>query len=205
MMEGEVDGRHERRRRNRAAVVEAMLSLYEEGILQPSSEQVAARSGVSSRSVFRYFDDVEDLARTAVRAQQERVRPLAVIDASPDDPLDVRVRALVAQRVRLLGRIKKVGMVSRVRAPFEPVLLSELTQTRSYLRHQIEVLFRAELSTRDATSAADLVAALDVATSFEAHHLLGEDIGLDEAGIERVMLQMVGSLLGVRDSDASQV
>ena len=41
------DGRQLRRRRNREAVVEALLDLYREGNLRPSTEEIAARSGLS--------------------------------------------------------------------------------------------------------------------------------------------------------------
>ena len=41
------DGRQLRRERNREAVVEALLDLYRDGNLQPSSEEIAARSGLS--------------------------------------------------------------------------------------------------------------------------------------------------------------
>ena len=55
------DGRHERRARNRDAVVDALLALVGDGDLAPSAEAVAARAGLSSRSLFRYFADTEAL------------------------------------------------------------------------------------------------------------------------------------------------
>jgi AcrR family transcriptional regulator len=78
------DGRQLRRRRNREAVVEALLDLYRDGNLSPSTEEIAERSGLSPRSLFRYFDDVNDLVRSAVERQQERAIPLAVIDIAPE-------------------------------------------------------------------------------------------------------------------------
>src|ERR1035438_5413311 len=67
------DGRQLRRRRNRETVVDALLDLYRDGNLRPSTEEIAARSGLSPRSLFRYFDDVDDLTRTAIRHQEHRV------------------------------------------------------------------------------------------------------------------------------------
>ena len=47
------DGRRLRRERNRDAVIEALLDLFGEGNLQPSTDEIAVRSGVSARSLFR--------------------------------------------------------------------------------------------------------------------------------------------------------
>ena len=57
------DGRHARRDRNRLAVVDAMLELYVEGNLDPSSDEIAERAGLSPRSLFRYFEDLDDLGQ----------------------------------------------------------------------------------------------------------------------------------------------
>src|ERR1700676_3605848 len=99
--DGVTDGRQLRRERNREAVVEALLDLYSEGNLNPSTEEIACRSGLSPRSLFRYFDDVDDLIRIAVDRQRTRAIPLVPIDASADAPLAVKVAALIDQRFRL--------------------------------------------------------------------------------------------------------
>ncbi|HQZ33105.1 MAG TPA: TetR family transcriptional regulator, partial [Ilumatobacteraceae bacterium] len=69
------DGRHARRDRNRLAVVDAMLLLYAAGNLEPSSDEIAERAGLSPRSLFRYFDDLDDLVRVAISRQYERLLP----------------------------------------------------------------------------------------------------------------------------------
>ena len=48
-----VDGRRVRRDRNRDAVVDALLTLYGEGNLEPGSAEIAERAGLSPRSLFR--------------------------------------------------------------------------------------------------------------------------------------------------------
>ena len=115
----EGDGRHARRERNRLAVVDAMLALYALGNLDPSSDQIAERARLSPRSLFRYFDDIDELVRVAVARHHERVLPLAELDTTTSAPLDERVRRLVVQRLRLFDGIASVGIVSRLRAPFQ--------------------------------------------------------------------------------------
>ncbi len=74
-----VDGRVERRERNRAAVVDAMVSLLDEGVLDVTLERAAERAGVSVRSVFRYFDGVDDLRRQTTARHFD-----VVVEDAPD-------------------------------------------------------------------------------------------------------------------------
>ena len=73
-----VDGRRARRHRSRDLAVDALLDLLGEGVLRPTAQQVAERSGVSLRSIFRIFDDVETLNAAAAARQLSRVRHLFV-------------------------------------------------------------------------------------------------------------------------------
>src|SRR3954469_716010 len=95
------DGRTARRDRNRESVVQAMLDLFREGNLAPGADEIAARADLSPRSLFRYFDDIDDLTRAAIELQQRRVIPLTALDVDADAPLPARITALVEQRVRV--------------------------------------------------------------------------------------------------------
>src|SRR5665213_888534 len=107
----ESDGRRLRRSRNREAVVDALLALYSEGNLDPSAADVAERSGLSPRSLFRYFTDVDDLARAAIARQYALLMPLAVIALDLDAPLEVRAKSLAERRVNVFETAGKVGLV----------------------------------------------------------------------------------------------
>ena len=74
-----VDGRRASRDRNLNAVVDALLDLFQEGNLRPGADEIAARSGLSRRSVFRYFDALDDLARVAIARQPARVSHLVEV------------------------------------------------------------------------------------------------------------------------------
>ena len=69
---GSTDGRSLRRERNRDSVIEALLALVREGNMDPGGAEIAERAGVSHRSVFRYFDDLGDLIRTAIDTELSR-------------------------------------------------------------------------------------------------------------------------------------
>ena len=56
-----IDGRSERTRRSKDRIVEALLNLYSDGILVPTAQEVADRSGLGIRTVFRHFNEMESL------------------------------------------------------------------------------------------------------------------------------------------------
>ena len=102
------DGRRLRRDRNREAVVESLLNLLDQGVYDPSSEQIAANAvpPVSSRSLFRYFDDVHDLYRATIEEQQRRSVHIVNRDLHAGAPLADRIAAIAEQRAELwkIGR-----------------------------------------------------------------------------------------------------
>ncbi|MEJ6739489.1 MAG: helix-turn-helix domain-containing protein [Actinomycetota bacterium] len=71
-----IDGRTARRDRGRTAVLEAALELFEEENLEPTPEQIALRAGVSARSVYRYFEDRDQLVRAIIAHKQLKILPL---------------------------------------------------------------------------------------------------------------------------------
>src|SRR5271165_1494930 len=115
----ETDGRRLRRALNREAVVDALLDLYSEGNLRPSTDEIAERAGISPRSLFRYFEDADDLAGEAVTRQFGRAMPLLPLCVEADAPFDARVAALADQRLRLFSVVGQAAHVSRLRAPFQ--------------------------------------------------------------------------------------
>jgi AcrR family transcriptional regulator len=190
------DGRQLRRQRNREAVVEALLDLYSQGNLRPSAEEIAIRSGLSPRSLFRYFDDVDDLIREAIDRQIERAIPLVPIDATPDAPVTTKVAALVDQRFRLFGAVGNAAAVARLRSPFQPLLAASLAQNRAFLRSQMQRLFAPELEAMGPEVAAMSLAAADVLASFESRHLLCHDQGLDLDQAKAVMTDALVAIFG---------
>src|SRR4051812_49544719 len=109
----EVDGRRLRRTQNRTAVVQALVDLFEEGVYQPSTSEIAERAGLSPRSLFRYFDDVDDLNRAAIERQLADARPLLDLGVGPDAPTDTKIEHLVAARVRLFETVAPAMRATR--------------------------------------------------------------------------------------------
>ena len=70
------DGRRERSAASRRRILDAMVDLIESGQPAPTAETVAARAGVSLRTVFRHFEEMENLHLEIAAMVFDRVRPI---------------------------------------------------------------------------------------------------------------------------------
>jgi len=180
-----IDGRTLRREENRASVLEALGELYREGVYDPSVAEIAARAGLSPRSLFRYFDDVDDLNRAAIDRMIDGARPLLVLgQVDLALPLVERIEALVDARLQVYDHIAPAARAVRIGAHRHPILAAQLEQGRSFFRGQVERAF-AELD-------AGAVAAADVLLQFESYDLLPRDRA------RAVLVDALTSLLGGR-------
>lgn len=193
------DGRRQRRDRNREAVVQALLSLYNDGNLAPSVDEIAARSGVSARSLFRYFDDVDDLCRAAIEQQQNAVRHLAIIELDTTPPVAERAELLARSRAELFETIESIATVSRLRAPFQLVVADGLAEGRAFLRTQLATLFAPELQQMPPALAAARLATADVIASFESWRLLRDDQHLTRSKAAAAVAEALTALLAPAD------
>ncbi len=140
-----VDGRAARRDRNREAVLDVVIELFTEGHLDPGPDDVARRVGLSSRSVYRYFEDRDALLRAAIDRQQERVLPLYLIHGIGQGDLDDRIERFVTARMQLYEAIAATARASRARALVNPILREQVGETRRLLGEQVDQQFDPEL------------------------------------------------------------
>ena len=185
-----VDGRHQRRVRNREAVVEAILGLLDDGLAQPTALDVSARSGVSMRSIFRLFDDMEALHRAAIERQTERLTAL-LVELPDSGPLADRVEALVANRADVFESVSPVRRLANRLAATSPPIRAELARLGRFLRTQLALTFASELRRGDEL----LLDALDVATCWDTWERLRSAQGLSPAEARRTVTLTVTALL----------
>jgi len=167
-----VDGRSARRERNRREIVDALLELIREGTIDASAAEVAARAGLSERSLFRYFDDVNDLYGEVCAVQYSRIQPRAAIDGFGRGATVDKVKAFVEQRIALHKAIDRVGVAARAHAHRNPVIAKQLVDARALLRKQITEHFAAELAEMDDAHRRAVVATIDLCTMYEAIEML---------------------------------
>jgi len=189
------DGRLARRDRNRAAVLDAMLALFTEGDLDPSPEQVAARAGISPRSVYRYFEDREALLRAAISHHLDGVWHLYVFHGIGDGPLDARLDEFATHRVRLFEAIGATARATRIRAATDEILREQLELTRRALRDQIEKQFAPELDAMPARTRRARVAAIDALAELEALDHYRYHRGFSTTQTEALLADAIRALL----------
>ena len=138
------DGRRMRTERGRAAVVEELLALVNQGI-HPTVAEIAEQSGVSERTVFRYFPDRESMyIAIAVEIFPKIAHCFSL--KPPKAGLDERLRGLVQLRVEMTEVAGKYA--DWVESTDKPTI-AQTTITalrREQMRRQIAVWLAPELS-----------------------------------------------------------
>ena len=165
------DGRRLRAARNHEAVVDAVLEIVRERppetIRLPSAAEVAQRAGVSERTVFRHFADLDSLFLAAAA----RLRPIheEYMGPRPDAP-DVadRIASIVRLRSKLFEEIAPVRRVAIHLSHTQPVVVEQLAVSYSAARAQIADVFEPELSRLDGRRRPIVLEALDLATSWSS-------------------------------------
>lgn len=188
------DGRRARRERNRTAVIDAMFELIREGSLPPAVAEVADRAGVSVSSVFRYFENLDDLHRETIRRYFERFAPLFELP-EPSGTTEDRVAGLVDARLDLYETIGPIARLSRVRAAEQPQLAETLAETRQRFADQVRSHFADDLAGQAPADAEDRAALVDALTSFEAWDLLQGTHGRSRVRLRRAWIAGVSALL----------
>jgi TetR/AcrR family transcriptional regulator, regulator of autoinduction and epiphytic fitness len=188
------DGRAARSQRTRDAVVEALLDLIEAGDPRPTARRVAERAGVSLRSVYVHFDDLEDLFIAAAGRQLERTLQLAA-PISSGTPLSGRIEEFTSQRCHVLERVAPVRRAAVLQEPFSPALARVLDLARKGARDQVELVFAPELDRRGTTERRRLLHALDVAASTATWETLRRHTGLSVDAAHEVVVLMLTTLL----------
>ena len=162
-----LDGRQSRTAQSRLAICEACVDLVQEGVLQPSADQIAERAGVSRRSVFNHFTDLGELYDAVVEVGMQRCAPL-LEEISDQLPVERRVDRLVEVRSRFLE-----ATASFTRALTAQALVGSaakqavrVSQDALRLQHQdVERLFQAELLDLEPTQRAEVLEAMAAAMS----------------------------------------
>ena len=189
-----VDGRNERSRRTREAVVDALLALHDEGDLTPTAQRVAAKAGVALRTVYGHFTDMETLYAEAGERELHRLYAVAEV-VPPDLPLAERVDRFCRSRARVLEYLMPVMRATRIREPFSPQLARIRARYIASADAEVERVFARELTGPDGPRTLD---ALYLATGGPAWDALRSDRHLDPSAAQAVMRRTVTALFATQ-------
>ena len=189
------DGRAARSHRTRLAIIDALLRLLASGDLRPTTERIAAAAGVSTRSIFLHFSDVDSLFTEAVDRFSERtLYRIKAID--PQLPLAGRLEAFAHQRARLHESISPAARAAELQEPFSQALAQRLKAMRRRSRRAIERCFAPELDELGFEERRELLEALTAVASWTHWDGLRRYQSLSRARAEKVLQRSLTSLLG---------
>ncbi len=196
--DNKADGRRLRAARNHEAVVSAVLAIVREGppksLHLPGAAEVARRAGVSERTVFRHFADLDSLFVAA--ASKQRPTHETYVGPRPNAPdVDSRIAAIVRLRSKLYEEIAPVRRVAIHLSHTHPVVVEQLAQAYAAARDQVEAVFAPELSRLDPRRRSLVLDALDVATSWSSWEALRSLQGCSAERARRVVTEILTDLL----------
>ena len=188
------DGRAARSHRTRLAILDAMRALHAEGDLRPTVPRIAARAGVSLRTVWQQFADREALLIEAVRRDREIQRSL-VTRIDLDQPLADRIEAFIDQRARVLEVMTPTWRAARVHQPFSDQLQTDRKRRNAGGRAELEQVFGPELSRLPGDERERLVASLHAISLWSYWETLRTDLELSPLGAREILLSTFTALL----------
>jgi TetR/AcrR family transcriptional regulator, regulator of autoinduction and epiphytic fitness len=189
-----VDGRTARAVRTRSAIVDAHLTLLRDGDLRPTGERIADAAGVSLRTLWTNFKDMETLfaasGRRLIQLQLDAYQPIPT-----SLPLLDRVDAFCVQRATMLEILAPAARAAVTREPFSAQLRRNRHIEISRVTVEISTLFATELAGAGAART-ELRDALVMVATYAAWSALREQLslGVDEA--RAVMRRTIAALLG---------
>lgn len=194
------DGRVARRLRTREAILSAYEELVQDAERPPIGAELAARAGVSARSIFTHFGDMNgvlaDAARRALAWVVETHEPIA-----PDLPLDERLDRFVARQSEVLERTAPIHRMVRAvrrgsrREGCPPAVLEILKTADSVRRRSLAGVFDWEIGSTPGADPDELMDALMAGTSWGTWEAMCFEQQLAPHDARRVMRRLLASLL----------
>jgi len=186
------DGRTHRSVVTRKKIVDALSELIREGFLSPTAELVAARADVGLRTVFRHFEDMENLYRENTAQIEQLVMPVVKAPLAGKDWKD-RLRESIRIRGALYERIAAYQLASQAlrhqSAYLHEQLMAGASLHRRALAHNLPPALRSD---QVALEALDLATSIDTWIRLRREQGLSTDMALDV--VQRLVAGLIASV-----------
>lgn len=136
-----------RKIKNTDRVIDAMHDLVQQGHVAASPSQLARHSGVSTRSILRFFPTTEDLLLAVFSRQAAGLAHLSPIPDPGARPLEDRVSAYVGHQFDVYRAMTPLSAIIVPTAKTMPRLREAIVEHRSQLLAMTRDHFRPELNT----------------------------------------------------------
>lgn len=131
------DGRTARRDQNVMLALNAARALFEETKHLPTIEEVATRSGLSIRSMYRYFNDIGDVAQGVVELVGKEARTAGTLPDPAGISTADRIEAFARSRVAVYELVKGTFLANVARM----IHSAEITPTGVVIRAEMLTQF----------------------------------------------------------------
>lgn len=189
------DGRRERSRTSRGKIVAAMLDLVGKGDVAPSAARVAEVAGVGLRSVFRHFDDMDELYREMGEVIEARVMPILLQPLIGTTWKD-KIFDLAERRAKVFETIMPYRISGNLRRFESPYLMHDYRRMLRLESESIETHL-PETARADAAGARGL----NVILSFQTWRLLRHDQLLPVEDAKAVVRRLLGDAVAGMPDD----
>lgn len=191
-----VDGRRARSARTREAITEAFIALLEAGDPKPTAAAIAAQAGLSVRSVFQHFADMEDLLLAVSDRQTNRIAGLFT-GVRYEGDLVSRVDEFVRYRARLYETIAPIRRAAILQEPFSSVVAARMELARTLHRLDVDRAFGPEIHAARAAGDTCLGDTLAAVCSFTVWDEMRRFARMDVEAASAALHRTVGAVLGM--------
>jgi AcrR family transcriptional regulator len=169
-----VDGRRQRSERSKSAIIEASLSLIEEGILVPTAQQISDRAGVGIRTFFRHFSDMESLFTASDELSRQRTEGL-FLGGDREGTLQERLEHAIERRANGYEDQKNIIMCTAAQRWRYEVLRKNYARYQRGLRKDLDDwLPELKQLTRDERESIDAMASAEIWLRLREHQGLSK-------------------------------
>jgi AcrR family transcriptional regulator len=184
------DGRRERTKRTRVAIVAALTELLDEGRIEPPAAEIAERAGVALRSIGQHFASREELLLAVAEHNATRF-PQVILDVNAS--FEDRLSAFVKDRSKVLEASRVMRQAAAVVAARSPAVADAVQRAAAERRAASARLFAREIAQSEDPEATDR--AVSLVTSGRAWDSLRRDMGLGTTAARQQLTFTIRALL----------
>jgi AcrR family transcriptional regulator len=176
------DGRRLRSERTKQLIMEAYIELLREKPQIPTAAQIADRAGISTRSIFERFADLQGLSLATVDYAFAMGEAQAIA-RNVDGDRPMRIRSYVETRAQTCERWLPVWRVVVANQGKLEELRGRVRFIRQAIVKRIELMYRPELEVLSTEERQDLLIALESLIDFESWGRMRElhELSFEEA------------------------
>lgn len=182
------DGRRKRSARSREKIIDALFTLVRAGHIEASAQRVADEAGISSRTVFRHFEEVDLIYREMTSRIEDEVMPIVLAPFKSSDWRG-RLVELVERRAKIYEHIMLLKLAGWIRRFGSATLMESHNR---FVTNERNILASVLPETRPRERAR--FHALDTALSFEAWRRYRQDCKLSVEDAQNAMLESMALL-----------